>query len=290
VVKSLKERMAEKREAREASGSTTVTTIAAPRPEQYSCRTCGDSITVGVFCSACRAMRAQMMIERPKPEPPKEKKPVSTSVATNHATRTIEPPKSEKPSIDPERIKAIRKRHGMTQADLAKHLRVSPGSVAYWETSRTSPSVPYVEELLQLEQQAPASEPIADPEPSKAEPEIDSPATVAVAGPVAGEEERPETITPDREELNRRLLEAQEKASERAITIDPPEYPTDPAELAQHLIKNPVATVAVQANVATHVTRTDRPIPLRDDFDAFRLLVRTFGIDNADRIVDLLRA
>jgi hypothetical protein len=29
---------------------------------------------------------------------------------------------------------------------------------------------------------------------------------------------------------------------------------------------------------------------LRDNLDAFRLLVRTFGIDTADRIVDLLRA
>jgi DNA-binding transcriptional regulator YiaG len=285
MVKSLKERMAEKREAREANGPSTVTTIATPRPEPTPCRTCGSPVTAGAYCNACRAVRAQMTVARPKPEPPKEKKPVSTSVATNHVTRTIEPPKIDKPSIEPDRIKAIRKQHGMTQAELAQHLNVSTASVTYWETSRTNPSPTFVEQILKLESQAPAT---IDAPAEK----DDSAATVAVAGPMAGEDtplataEEAAKFVPDINDLNRRLVEAQDKAARIAV----PEYPTDPSELAQQITKRPGATVAVQASVATHFTSTDRAISLRDNLDAFRLLVRTFGIDTADRIVDLLRA
>lgn len=278
MVKSLKERMAEKREAREASEPPTATTA---RLEPTPCITCRAPVTDPPYCNACRAVRAQMTIARPKPEPPKEKKPVSTSGATNHMVKSIESPKSEKLSIEPERIKAIRLKHGMTQAEFGDHLNVSNPTISLWENGKTNPSPIFIEQILKLEKQEPA---IVEPISKQDEP----PATATVAGeePTPAMAEEPVKVVPTIEELNRRLVEAQDKVARIAV----PEYPTDPSELAQQISKRPSATVNLQANVTTHVTTADRPISLRDDFDAFRLLVRTFGIDTADRIVDLLRA
>jgi DNA-binding transcriptional regulator YiaG len=212
-----------------------------------------------------------MTVARPKPEPPKEKKSVSTSLATNHMVKNIEPTKMEKLSIEPERIKAIRIKHDLSQAKFGELLNVSNVTVSLWENGKTSPSPPFVRDILKLESEAPAT---AEAPALKDDP----PATVAVAGPVAGEE--PDSATAE---------ESVEVISDE-ITVTKWEFD----ELRKRAEESQAFAASLQARIdelkcEQTPPRCDGPY-VRDNLDAFRLLVRTFGIDTADRIVDLLRA
>jgi DNA-binding transcriptional regulator YiaG len=279
VVKSLKERMAEKRAAAAERGSDSIAnaaTTAAARPEPTPCRTCGSPAKTGAYCNACRAVRAQMTVARPKPELPKEKKSVSTSVATNQMVKTIEPTKIEKLSIEPERIKAIRIKHDLSQAKFGELLNVSNVTVSLWENGKTSPSPAFVRDILKLESEAPA---IVDARTQEDEP----PVTVAVAEPVTGEEptlataDEPVKFVPDVEELRWLKMRLEKSDAEVAALT---EYFEAAKKRIQELESDAIEDQGPPWSDGPHIS---------DNLDAFRLLVRTFGIDTADRVVDLIR-
>lgn len=223
---------------------------------------------------------------RPRPEPPKEET-VIQSLAPNGATN-VAAPSSE--AITPERIKAIRKQHGMTQADLSRHLNVSTTTVAFWETNRSRPTKEFATELLNLEQAVPTA--TARDE----KPEIDS-----------GDER---TTSSDRTEAGAKAAGDPEPkpAATREATVD---HEPDPNKVIP-APANVDVSIAVLHDLQTKATATEdaiksirdrlddlsseRVIPvanedpkIRDNLDAFRLLVRTFGIETADQVVDLLR-
>lgn len=50
----------------------------------------------------------------------------------------------------PERLKQLRKEHGMTQLDLAKELGVSGGTVAMWETGKRMPRYETLDRMTDL--------------------------------------------------------------------------------------------------------------------------------------------
>lgn len=51
------------------------------------------------------------------------------------------PVPDEPPSTFSERLKALRQREGLSQAELAKHLNMSQQGVAQWETGKSEPSI-----------------------------------------------------------------------------------------------------------------------------------------------------
>lgn len=256
MVKSMKERLAEKRAA---AADRTAATPDESRPNAATCKDCGSRIQSGTYCRNCEAMRSKFSIERSKPEPPKEKT-MSTSIATNHVNDVAN---TEITELTPERIKAIRTKHGMTQGEFAKQLGVSSASIGFWENGRFRPSIDSViHSLLELEAMEPATaqEPTAnegpelDPDQEALEPASDDPEIV-----------RAFTLSEDDwnalVERTGRIATLSETLGDRIDELAfEKEFPT--------------------ANVNPEI---------RDNLDAFRLLVRTFGIETADRVVDLLR-
>ena len=53
--------------------------------------------------------------------------------------------------MSPDRIKKIRKRSGLTQAEFARALETTQGTVSGWENGRVSPQRAYVATLRQWE-------------------------------------------------------------------------------------------------------------------------------------------
>jgi transcriptional regulator with XRE-family HTH domain len=246
-----------------------------------------------------------MTATRPKPDPKEEKKPVTTSTATN-----------QKPSIDPARIKEIRLKHGMTQSALGARLNVSNPTISLWETGKTTPSVPFVRQLLELE----AMEPIPVPEPVPAPYPIPDPAETRAqlaeyrakkAAEAAATLPTPEPESPAVFDADaRRLAEAQNLTDEEPEPVILPDFPgnvalmpdwvqpEDKSQVCEDFYKRALRAEdradALQARLDE--VEFDRAFPvrvlspeIRDNLDAFRLLVRTFGIDTADQVVDLLR-
>jgi DNA-binding transcriptional regulator YiaG len=58
-------------------------------------------------------------------------------------------------SMDPERIKSIRKKHGLGKSALARRIGATYQSVHVWETGKGHPSPVFVMLLTQLEQSDP---------------------------------------------------------------------------------------------------------------------------------------
>ena len=56
--------------------------------------------------------------------------------------------------IDPERVKRLRDRLGLTQQQLADRLGVTVGSVSRWELGKSGPIKPYLEKIEALERRA----------------------------------------------------------------------------------------------------------------------------------------
>lgn len=50
----------------------------------------------------------------------------------------------------PERLKDLRKKNGMTQAELAKRLSITRASVNAWEMGLSLPSTPFIVELVRI--------------------------------------------------------------------------------------------------------------------------------------------
>lgn len=59
--------------------------------------------------------------------------------------------------MDPERIKSIRERHGLSKSGLARTLGTTYMVINYWETGKRRPSPAYARLLSQLELQEPGS-------------------------------------------------------------------------------------------------------------------------------------
>ena len=57
-------------------------------------------------------------------------------------------------AIDPERVKRLRERLGLSQPELAQRLGVSTASVHRWETGKKGPIKPYLEKIEALERRA----------------------------------------------------------------------------------------------------------------------------------------
>ena len=55
--------------------------------------------------------------------------------------------------IDPERVKRLRQRLGLSQQQLAERLGVTLGSISRWELGKSGPIKPYLERLEALERQ-----------------------------------------------------------------------------------------------------------------------------------------
>ena len=55
--------------------------------------------------------------------------------------------------IDPERVKRLRQRLGLSQQQLAERLGVTLGSISRWELGKSGPIKPYLEKLEALERQ-----------------------------------------------------------------------------------------------------------------------------------------
>jgi transcriptional regulator with XRE-family HTH domain len=200
----------------------------------------------------------------------------------------------------------------MSQDQLGKQLGVTGTSIANWEARRTTPSAKYVSQLLELEnlppkpKPAPAPYPIPDPAETRAqlaeyrakkaaEETIEPPATVAGTVPVFDADAR-------------RLAEAQNLTDDDPepailpdfpsnLTVDTVEAdPEDSGRIAdmEHDINAAVAFAKHLESRLRVVEREQEPArvlypPITTNLDAFRLLVRTFGIDTADQVVDLLR-
>lgn len=54
-----------------------------------------------------------------------------------------------------DRLKELRERHGLTQAEMAEELDVSPNTISGWEAGRMAPSRKNVQKLRQLKERAP---------------------------------------------------------------------------------------------------------------------------------------
>jgi DNA-binding transcriptional regulator YiaG len=310
MVKSLKERLAEKRDLERRNGPVTAVATTTSRPEHPPCLTCKQPAIDPPYCDACRALRYQMTATRPKPDPKEEKKPVTTSTATN-----------QKPSIDPARIKEIRLKHGMTQSALGARLNVSNPTISLWETGKTTPSVPFVRQLLELETMEPMPEPAPAPAPYPIPDPAETRAQLAEYRAKKVAEAAATLPTPEPESSAVFDADARRMAEAQNLTVDD----ADDTQVEAHAIDREVQdarniehevfykrALRAEARADALEARLDEAAKpkqvttadgwglarkfhqsadpqLRDNLDAFRLLVRTFGIDTADQVVDLLR-
>jgi DNA-binding transcriptional regulator YiaG len=73
-----------------------------------------------------------------------------SSVAAASARRVAAAPKDDGPSLGPAEVRALRKRLGLSQANLARVVAVTPVAVYFWEAGRTRPRGRRKAALLEL--------------------------------------------------------------------------------------------------------------------------------------------
>jgi transcriptional regulator with XRE-family HTH domain len=297
MVKSLKERLAEKRAAQEQDRPPSFPTTT--RPASSPCVTCGVQTSHGAYCLACRAQLRSSQTTKPK-----ENKPVSTPITVGNGSKpaATKPPA---PSLAPERIKSIRKASKLTQVAFGERIGVTGQTIANWESGHYFPSATNIQKILDIEWES--VPPPIEPPTTVAEPlAVDADARrMAEAQNLSEEEPEPERVIP--EEINASGLLTgilrNDSGDYRFVAEPCGDCATDLDELAEFLqpavndhkaaeIRN--AKLRDEVDELKAVLEQERAARsanhLRDNLDAFRLLVRTFGIDTADRIVDLLRA
>lgn len=280
MVKSMRERLAEKRAAAEVQG---VSVSVVPRPVSTSamtCITCGAPITSGARCAACQAMRmrTQMPVTQPKHAETAEIKPSGFS---------------------PDRIRALRTHHNMSQTDLGDELGVTGMTVSNWEAGRTNPSEEFVVAMTALEQKPPKNaQRIARGRPKKAEDAQKADADeVTTTSPATAQHETIDQTGPESTTAGPgpAVVENAPAPAKAESEINVNDLIANVLTVVRNRFVEVDAEIArVEARISERDTEAAEPIApvspeIRDNLDAFRLLVRTFGIDTADRVVDLLR-
>jgi putative transcriptional regulator len=227
------------------------------------------------------------------PEPVKETNPVSEPITTNHATA----PAVDAQPMTPERIRAIREKHHLSQDNLGKWLKITGVSVSNWENGKASVSARFIEPLIELEAMEPMPKRGAHPDTNPAE-------TRAMLAEYRAKKAAKKAA----EEAAMKAAEAMPESTVRPeldsdVEPAPIDYPTDPAEIARSMVRETDRLRALRAEARAEslqarlneleIELANPPKALsphiRDNLDAFRLLVRTFGIDTADQVVELLR-
>jgi DNA-binding transcriptional regulator YiaG len=107
-------------------------------------------VTQNELKRALAALHAEVTALKRKVEA-QERKLESVATQTNRrAAAAAAKAAEEGPPLDPTTIRAIRKRLGLSQANLAQVVSVTPVAVYFWEAGRTTPKGQRREALLEL--------------------------------------------------------------------------------------------------------------------------------------------